>query len=183
MHFFSSNNQHFFSPESSALHVYINQSLSSPVSHCHTTKCPLYLIKKEINRILMNFISLVLWVRCAKQLKIILLLFYVFIYFCQLGICLISSVATIAISLVAGVIYIVDLDRNLVAPCGKTMYSTCTDQHYVTVGVSRSALSDETWRYFARMHAQTCQLNAEKSYKLIKHATKTTEIFLLADVV
>lgn len=53
--------------------------------------------------------------------------------------------ANIGISLVAGIIYIVDLDRNLVEPCGKTMYSTCTDQHYVTVGVSRSALSDETY--------------------------------------
>lgn len=147
MHFFSSNNQRFFFfPKSSALQVYINNI---------TFKSSVTLSHDFFIRILMNVISLVLWMR----LKISLLLFNVFIYFCQLGICLISSVATIGISLVAGAIYIVDLDRNPVEPCGKGMYNTCTDHHYVTVGVGRSALSDETGRYFAHMHAQTCQFN------------------------
>lgn len=81
--------------------------------------------------------------------------FIVFLYFCQLGICLISSVASIGISLVAGAIYIVDLDRNPVEPCGKMVYNTCSDQHYVTVGVIKSALSDETGRYFA-CSSETC---------------------------
>lgn len=76
-----------------------------------------------------------------------------------MGICLISSVATIGISLVAGAIYIVDLDRNRVEPCGSAMYNTCTDQHYVTVGVSRSALSDETGRYFAQTWSKILRIN------------------------
>lgn len=76
---------------------------------------------------------------------------------------MISSVATIGISLVAGATYIVDLDRNPVESCTKMM--SCTDEHYITVGVSRSAPSDETGG------AQTCQLNGQKSYELIKFAT------------
>ncbi|XP_075904940.1 transmembrane protein 176 [Nelusetta ayraudi] len=50
-----------------------------------------------------------------------------------LVVCLTSSVVSLLVSAVAGIIYCVDLDRNPVVSCGQlAVYEECSDQHYTT---------------------------------------------------
>lgn len=46
------------------------------------------------------------------------------------------SVVSTVLSVVAVIIYSVDLNRNPEVPCVKTAYGTCSDHHYVTVSIS-----------------------------------------------
>lgn len=54
----------------------------------------------------------------------------------KLGLSLMFSLVSIVLSVVAVIIYSVDLNRNPEVPCTKTMYGSCSDQHYVTVSIS-----------------------------------------------
>lgn len=61
--------------------------------------------------------------------------------FPQLGTCLMASVVAAVLSLVAVLLYSVDLFRNPEVPCVKLLYDTCDDHYYATV----STHSIEQW--------------------------------------
>lgn len=53
--------------------------------------------------------------------------------FLQLGTCLMTSVVSAVLSVVAVVLYSVDLIRNPEVPCVKLPYDSCDDQYYAIV--------------------------------------------------
>nr|XP_046256396.1 transmembrane protein 176 [Scatophagus argus]XP_046256405.1 transmembrane protein 176 [Scatophagus argus] len=46
--------------------------------------------------------------------------------------CLMVSMVSAVLSVVAVIIYILDMEKNPEAPCVKTQYDSCNDQHYAT---------------------------------------------------
>lgn len=50
--------------------------------------------------------------------------------------CLIVSVVSTGLSVIAVIIYSVDMDKNPEVPCIKTMYDQCNEDHYASVGIS-----------------------------------------------
>uniref|UniRef100_A0A4W6E1J5 Transmembrane protein 176 n=1 Tax=Lates calcarifer TaxID=8187 RepID=A0A4W6E1J5_LATCA len=53
-----------------------------------------------------------------------------------LQVCLMVSVASTVLSVVAVIIYSVDMEKNPEVPCVKTIHGNCNDKHYATVGVT-----------------------------------------------
>lgn len=67
--------------------------------------------------------------------------------FFQLWVCLIVSVVSTGLSVIAVIIYSVDMDKNPEAPCIKMVYDQCNEDHYASVGISfischRAAMTD-----------------------------------------
>lgn len=56
--------------------------------------------------------------------------------FFQLWVCLIVSMVSTVLSVVALIIYSVDMHKNPDVPCIKTEHDTCPEIHYATVGIS-----------------------------------------------
>ncbi len=55
--------------------------------------------------------------------------------FFQLRVCLMVSVVSTVLSVVAVIIYSVDIDKNPEVPCVKMMHDNCNEKHYATVGI------------------------------------------------
>ncbi|XP_034043503.1 transmembrane protein 176 [Thalassophryne amazonica] len=49
-----------------------------------------------------------------------------------LRVCLLISVVSVILSVVAMIIYIIDISKNPVVPCGKVYPNSCSQQHYTT---------------------------------------------------
>jgi len=56
--------------------------------------------------------------------------------FVQLQVCFVVSMASGVLSVVAVIIYSVDMDKNPEVTCIKMMHGNCDNKHYATVGVS-----------------------------------------------
>uniref|UniRef100_A0A8D3AW65 Membrane-spanning 4-domains subfamily A member 12-like n=1 Tax=Scophthalmus maximus TaxID=52904 RepID=A0A8D3AW65_SCOMX len=59
----------------------------------------------------------------------------------MLHLCLMVSVVSTVLSVVAVIIYSIDMDKNPEVPCVKTVQDSCSEKHYAMVGLSRGMKS------------------------------------------
>lgn len=72
----------------------------------------------------------------------------------QLQVCLLVSGVSTVLSVVAVIIYSVDMDRNPEAACGKVVHGSCSEMYYAMVGAS-----------FISRHYVVVQSPTDKDYK------------------